>query len=958
MRETHKRRTLFFQLRSLLGIVLLVLLAHHGTTVPSKLWLLGIGLLISDLLILLLPLSWLEEPKLPYAVFLIDSAVLTIILYRISGYDSETLLLYYLTLFMATLGQDVRKSVGIALVASVLEVGLRLGRGGSVLHDADTLTHIPLFFVTAVLCSYLAENARAYGERARQLKEAQSGLEREIARYADDLTESEQLRAEAQASAQRLRESEARYRRFLERNAAGVLRNTLDGRILDCNWSLVRMLGYDSIEDLKRHRTPELHFYPEAREVVLKRLKNEKALISNEICFKRKDGGPVWALFNASLIEGDDDRGEVLEATLIDITERKRAEEALRQSEQQYRLLFQSNPHPMWVYDLETLRFLEVNDAAIEHYGYIRDEFLAMTIKDVRPPEDVPLLLDNVATVAAGINRSGNWRHRTKNGKIIDVEITAHRMLFAGRGAELVLANDITERRLTEAENRRLAMAIEQSADGIVVTDPEGIIQYVNPAFSAMTGYTRDEALGQNPRILKSGQHGNEFYQSLWNTIRAGNVWHGEISNRRKDGTLYTEAMTIAPVRDPSGTITNFIAVKEDVSERKQLEQQFRQAQKMEAVGRLSGGIAHDFNNLLTVINGYSEIILDSMKPDDLNRNRVGEIKKSGARAASLTRQLLAFSRQQVMEPQVLDLNSVIANMDKMLRRLIGEDIDLVTVAGKDLGRVKADPGQIEQIILNLAVNARDAMSEGGKLTIETQNAELDESYARDHVAVKPGPHVMLAISDTGAGMNPETQKHIFEPFFTTKGKGKGTGLGLSTVYGIVKQSGGNIWVYTEPGKGTTFKIYLPRIDEPLEVHPPGKAEAEARSGTETVLLVEDEPAVRMLVLETVKLKGYRVLEAHNGAEALSIAAQHQGPIHLLITDVVMPEMGGRVLAERLAASRLGMKVLYMSGYTDNAIVHHGVLEPGTAFLQKPFTPEALALKVRDVLDAPAGKAS
>jgi len=369
-------------------------------------------------------------------------------------------------------------------------------------------------------------------------------------------------------------------------------------------------------------------------------------------------------------------------------------------------------------------------------------------------------------------------------------------------------------------------------------------------------------------------------------------------------------------------------------------------------VGRLAGGVAHDFNNLLTIINGYTEFTLDSLKHDDPNRKNVEEVGKAGERAAALTRQLLAFSRQQVMDLQVLDLNSVITSMDMMMGRLIGDDVHLVTVTGKDLGRVKADPGQIEQIIVNLAVNARDAMPRGGKIIMETRNVELDDSYAHIHAAVQPGPYVMLAISDTGVGMDAETQKRIFEPFFTTKEIGKGTGLGLSTVYGIVKQSNGHIWVYSELGKGTTFKIYLPRIDEPVEVHGRGKGGAEAAGGTETLLVVEDEPAVRMLVLESLRAKGYRVLEASNGAEAISIAAQNQQSIHLLITDLAMPEIGGRALARGLAASYPEMKVLYMSGYTDNAIVHHGVLEPGTAFLQKPFTPKVLAQRVREVLNS------
>ena len=388
--------------------------------------------------------------------------------------------------------------------------------------------------------------------------------------------------------------------------------------------------------------------------------------------------------------------------------------------------------------------------------------------------------------------------------------------------------------------------------------------------------------------------------------------------------------------------------------ERTQLEEQLQHSQKMDAVGRLAGGVAHDFNNLLTVINGCSALLLRRLDAADVLRRYPLEIQRASERAASLTQQLLAFSRRQMLEPKVLNLNENVSAMDSMLRRLIGEHIDLVTILGADLGRVKADSSQMEQVIMNLAVNARDAMPEGGKLTIETANVELDEAYASRHMTVEPGAYVLLAISDTGHGMDEETQVRLFEPFFTTKEKGKGTGLGLSTVYGIIKQSGGMIWVYSELGRGTTFKIYLPRVvdvlEEPSLVSVSG---AESAGGTETILLVEDEESVRALACEALEEAGFHVLEARHGAEALVVSHRHQGPIHLMLTDVVMPEMSGRVLADRLAPQRPSLKVLYMSGYTDNAIIHQGVLDPGTAFLHKPFSPDALVRKVREVLDAP-----
>ena len=385
-----------------------------------------------------------------------------------------------------------------------------------------------------------------------------------------------------------------------------------------------------------------------------------------------------------------------------------------------------------------------------------------------------------------------------------------------------------------------------------------------------------------------------------------------------------------------------------------QLEEQLRQAQKMEAVGRLAGGIAHDFNNVLTIIRGYSELALAQMAPHDPHRARLQYIKDASDRAASLTRQLLAFSRRQVLESKVLDLNAIVTNLYEMLPRLIGEDLDIVSILQPALGRVKADPGQIEQVLLNLAVNARDAMPRGGKLTIETANVVLDENYARDHATVQPGPHVMLAVSDTGSGMDAATKARIFEPFFTTKEIGKGTGLGLATVYGIVKQSGGSIWVYSEPGKGTTFKIYFPRVEGELEETAPVDDRPRILRGTETVLLAEDEEMVRNLMRTILEGQGYTVLVARDATEALSFGHRHHGSIPLLVTDVVMPGMSGRELAAQLAMAHPETKVLYVSGYTDDAVVRHGVLNAGLAFLQKPFSAESFLLKVRDALDTPA----
>ncbi len=393
------------------------------------------------------------------------------------------------------------------------------------------------------------------------------------------------------------------------------------------------------------------------------------------------------------------------------------------------------------------------------------------------------------------------------------------------------------------------------------------------------------------------------------------------------------------------------LVVLMDVTGRRQLEEQLRQSQKMEAVGMLAGGVAHDFNNLLTIITGYSQLILNSLSPSDPNRSSAEQIMKASERAAALTRQLLAFSRRQVLQPKVLELNRLIGGLSTMLRRLIGEDIDLRLELRPDTGQVNADPGQIEQVLMNLVINARDAMPGGGTLTIETANVELDENYQSRQVVAKPGPYTMIAVSDTGVGMDEATQSHLFEPFFTTKGAGRGTGLGLSTVYGIVKRSGGGVKVYSVPNQGTSVKVYLPRIDQPAAIEAAEKSRA-ANLGTETILLVEDDEMVRGLVRETLVREGYKVLDAPDPVEARRIAESYRGKIHLLITDVVLPKASGRELAAQIAGKRRDMKVLYMSGYADSAIVNGGILGKGLEFLQKPFTPASLSDKVREVLES------
>jgi signal transduction histidine kinase/CheY-like chemotaxis protein len=426
----------------------------------------------------------------------------------------------------------------------------------------------------------------------------------------------------------------------------------------------------------------------------------------------------------------------------------------------------------------------------------------------------------------------------------------------------------------------------------------------------------------------------------------------------RNDGSLRWIRARVFPIKNDAGKTYRQAGIAEDITEQKQLAEQFRQAQKMEAVGQLAGGIAHDFNNLLTAIGGYTDFVLEQVEPDSRLRVDVEEIKKATERAAGLTRHLLAFSRRQVMQPVVLNLNELVGGMKGMLGRLIGENIELVTAGAPNPAPVRVDPHQFEQVIMNLAVNARDAMTEGGRLIIETANLELDEAFVQQHVGAQPGPHVMLAVSDTGTGMSPEVQKHLFEPFFTTKERGKGTGLGLPTVYGIVKQSGGYISVYSEPGRGSCFKIYLPQVVQPAPekpAKPAAPAPVKTTGGVETILLVEDEEAVRALAAKILRAKGYTVLEAGDGQEAQTVLKEHKEDLDLLLTDVVMPKMGGPELAKWARGARRGLKVLFMTGYTDHSAFKDGSLPPGTGLIQKPFSPQALAQKVREILDSAKG---
>lgn len=633
--------------------------------------------------------------------------------------------------------------------------------------------------------------------------------------------------------------------------------------------------------------------------------------------------------------------------------QQKKAERELSESEKQYRLLFEINPHPMLVFNSTSLEILEVNEAAILHYGYSRSEFVSMTILDMLPAEDIPTVRKSVSSPTAGRHGAERWKHRKKDGTLIEVEITSHELSFYTQDAILAQARDVTERlqneeRLRQSEER-FSKAFRSSPLPITIsTRADGRYVDANEAFLRMIGRLWEEIVGHTANELSVWAFPEDRTRMVEGLDRNGRV--AALETVFKSRTNGERSVQVSAELIQLNGIPCVLAITNDVTEAKHLEGQFRQAQKMEAVGRLAGGMAHDFNNMLSVIIGYCDLLKGRPNLEGAIRD-ASQIKKAAQRAATFTRQLLAFSRQQVLLPRVLNLNDVVKDISQMLLRVIAEDISLAFVPAPSLGSVRADLGQIEQVLMNLVVNARDAMPQGGQIVIETANVELDETYNGTHREVIPGPYVLLSVSDTGSGIDSKTISRIFEPFFTTKPPGEGTGLGLSMVYGVIRQSGGYICVYSEPGQGTTLKIYLPRIEEAAEALPRTTAEIIFAKGSETVLLVEDEQDLRELTVELLETEGYRVLAAKDGASAISISQGQREKIHVLLTDIVLPNMSGTVLAGRIKECRPDLKVLYMSGYTGNLVTHQGVLDSGSAFIQKPFTKHALLSELRRVLD-------
>jgi PAS domain S-box-containing protein len=744
------------------------------------------------------------------------------------------------------------------------------------------------------------------------------------------------------------------FRELIDHSSDGVeVVDPETGRLLDVNETTCQRLGYTR-EELLSMRVPDLgnvgvDFSNWGKHVEQVR---QAGFINVEGEQKRKDGStfPIEASIRYVKLERD-----YLLASVRDITVRKRAENALREQE---RLLTESQRlgHVgSWFSDMSGP--VKWSEEMYHIYG-VSPETFTPTVESLLGlihPDDRPAMQRWLAACATGEKPAElEFRINRPDGTIRYIRGAGDAVKDAGNRVILMAGTgqDITERKLAEESHARLAMAVEQAAETIVVTDTSGTILYANPAFEKTSGYTRAAALGQNPRLLKSGKHDDEFYRRMWQVLGRGETWHGRFINKRKDGTLYEEDATISPVRNAAGTVVNYVAVKRDVTHEMQVESQLRQSQKMEAIGKLAGGVAHDFNNILAVIQMQAGLLKTDGDPTPEQLEFAIDIAKAAQRGSALTRQLLTFSRRQTLQLRDLDLNESINEMTKMLRRTLGENIEIQFKFAMQPLFIHADAGMMDQVLMNLAVNARDAMLKGGRLVIETAAVDFDESIIAKPAQARPGAFVCLSVSDTGSGIAPEILPRIFDPFFTTKEVGKGTGLGLATVFGIVQQHHGWINVYSEVGKGTTFRIYIPRLAKMTGQKPEQIALTAMRGGDETILLVEDDAFLRASVRKALSQLGYRILEAVNGVEALEIWKQHRDEIQLLLTDLVMPGgINGKELGEQLLKENAKLKVVYASGYSAEVIGQDFPVEEGVNFLTKPFEADKLAQTVRNRLD-------
>ena len=722
------------------------------------------------------------------------------------------------------------------------------------------------------------------------------------------------------------------------------------------------ILGYSREEWMASSDIWKTRLHPDDREWVMRLVSD--SIRRGEVMDTRyrifaKDGTVHWVHDRGEFVM--DERGApVWQGVARDITAQRVTEEALRSSEERFRLAGQATQEVVWDWDMRS-DALRWSDAVFSTFCYQSSDVSSDVTwwYDNIHPDDTERVTSSIREVldSGGTRWSSEYRFRRGDGSFAHV---LDRGIVARNEAEVAVRMvgsmiDITSRIEAAEALRFQAHLLDIVGQAVIASDLQGRVTYWNRHAELLFGWASAEAMGRNAMSLTTRPEDAPFTAELLATVVAGEDWAGEQLLRRRDGSLFAATASASAVHDSNGRLIGSVGVIADASERRQLEEQLRQSQKMEAVGRLAGGVAHDFNNLLTVIKASTDFLLQDTDATDPRREDVRHIADASERAAALTRQLLAFSRKQILRPSVTNLNTVVTNLQPMLTRLLGEDLKIETALAPALGSILADVGQIEQVLVNLAVNARDAMPTGGRVTITTSEVTLDEPYAADYAqsedaAVVTGRYVLLTVSDTGVGMSAEVKARAFEPFFTTKGDQQGTGLGLATVYGIVKQSGGHVWVYSEPGEGTVFKLYFPRIEAAAVEAITGEVQPVAR-GSETILVVEDEDALRSLTSRMLERTGYTVLQSRNGAEALAFATQYPGVIHAVLTDVVMPQMSGRGLAERLRAVRPRAKVLFMSGYTDDDVLRRGLLEPGSRFLQKPFSSGTMLELVRATLD-------
>jgi PAS domain S-box-containing protein len=684
-------------------------------------------------------------------------------------------------------------------------------------------------------------------------------------------------------------------------------------------------------------------------------IKEKAGNLRVEYRIRHKDGGIRWIADRRQIVYDKRGAFDYVDGLLLDVTARKKSEMMLQESEQRFRAIADTASDGIVTVN-DRGNVVTFNRAAERIFGYAFSEIEGKNVTTLIPDRHRSAHEKGLGRYLESgdsriIGRTVELDGLRKDGTEIPIELSLAEWRSKGSRYFSAIVRDVTQRRKTEVAFIRLSMAVEQAVEAIVITDKEGSIEYVNPAFERITGYSREEAVGRNARILKSGKHDETFYKNMWDTITQGEPWRGCFTNKRKDGTLYEEEAVISPVRDGGGRIVNYVAGKRDISREVILQKQVQTAQRMESVGTLAGGIAHDFNNALTGIFGFSEMLRMKIGGDPDASNDLDMIRQCAEHAATLTRQLLTFARRQVIDPVNLDLNVVVTDIIRLLRKVIGEQIEIKTFLSKDLPVARLDRGQVEQVLMNLCLNARDAMPAGGQLLVETAAVMLDDEYVRDHPYAAPVRHVSLVVSDTGIGMDEGTCDRVFEPFFTTKAVGKGTGLGLSTVYGIVKQNKGFILVYSEPGKGTSMKVYFPAVDSLAAAVPEKSREAAVRGGTETILLAEDEESIRVLSERILAELGYNVLVGRNGEETVDLFYRNQD-IALAVLDVVMPRKGGKEAYEEMRRGKPELKVIFTSGYSADAVHESYVLMAGVPFLPKPYSPAALARKVREVLDA------